>query len=171
MLKARRIVGKWDRTPSYDILSLFLSHLIIPAGEPWMKPFVSRVQYNSQQSSMVPPTVMNIHSQYTDLDKVSICTEWLLVLAVSACTWLLPTACSCQMPGSNGSVCDEYGGQCPCVTAAEGFASITGRQCNLCPFVNYLTPLGCTGIPSQVDQYIALPTCICWWISIKDGWY
>ena len=56
-----------------------------------------------------------------------------------------PIACNCDSTGSLDLVCDEYGGQCPCLPAAVGFTSIQGKQCNLCPFFSYLTPDGCAG--------------------------
>lgn len=57
-----------------------------------------------------------------------------------------PAACNCVSLGSvMGGVCEVYGGQCPCVTAAVGFDPINGRQCDLCPFYTYVTAEGCAG--------------------------
>ena len=74
---------------------------------------------------------------------------------------VFPLACDCP----NGTMCEEYGGQCPCMAAADGFINITGRQCNLCPFLNYLTPQGCAGMyntvpPLCIEQCAAPPPCV-----------
>ena len=75
--------------------------------------------------------------------------------SVSPEQWhFLPLACDCP----DGSMCEGYGGQCPCMAAADAFVNITGRQCNLCPFFNYLTPQGCTG--TYIDS-TAPPPCTC----------
>lgn len=53
--------------------------------------------------------------------------------------------CGCGDVGAVGDGCEVYGGQCDCIDQSDGFSRITGRRCDMCPFMTYLTPNGCTG--------------------------
>ena len=51
----------------------------------------------------------------------------------------------CSVNHSNGSICEEYGGQCPCIARDNELVKPVGKRCNLCPFTYYITDEGCTG--------------------------
>ena len=66
-------------------------------------------------------------------------TKHQLVVKIFVVYFFTNIDCYCHPLGSNSSVCESYGGQCPCKPGVEG------RDCSRCkPGFYNLTATGCT---------------------------
>ena len=108
------------------------------------------------------------------LQTILLCTACIPIIPHSSRSskYLQPPACNCDPDGSNGTICEPIGGQCPCYSPAssEDVAS-TDRQCSLCPRYFYgPTSSGCMRknllevhyTPSMLSLYWSnpfFPTC------------